>query len=767
MNNLDRAMNNLDRALQAITDHKKELVAVVVHLNDTYLIDDRPKRQLPGFAKIIATINQLRTHIENETGKDLLLVVHSGDFLSPSLVGRKDKGAAMVALLNMARVKYCVLGNHEFDDGARVLARRLRQANFKVLLANATDRTNLIKQDHPTPPRRPINIEQYVVWPEGDSPPRVALTGVVSADVRKSFVSPHRTQRDAKGNPVKVEWNFTPPNEAVIQAWNAIKNGEDDASTTKVALTTNIPFRFVLTHATQIEDNQLRRQITETPRTYILGGHDHHIQHVDYDEKIFIGKNLANAETMRVMLPLAGGRSICNEVDAACARLQARQRKALRYPEDLEAVLLTASDLDRKVLRDRIKEAAARVGGFRNLKEALKAARSEVDIPAFVLTYADHELVDEDAADIIRKALTKVKRKDDNEDVCDFTGTIAKFEARDGFIRLVPTNMGVFVAECVRLEAEDRRPAGDQDPVVAIINSGAFRCDSELEPKLRVRDLRETFLFDNDEAIMVLKVNADVVDKLIKHGQTKPGTGAFPQFAGHRKGTTGTVWLAISSFLLTRSDNNDGYDEVLHESWGSPPPKGKGLLDPAATQKEAIKDAKPYGRFSIIDAVKERAKTVKDYPPKEMPSEPKGKAVKGTDRTVKLLQTYVETFYKETRPHANSFSNKDNFQEWLGTDEPISQWPAIQRARNNVRKFLRQLPTVAAYSNVAAHSNTGSKGKTASRKAWTAAQIELLALQKSLLNKDDLTLPERVEYFWLFDLAARGIPGWGNLPALT
>lgn len=461
-------MNNLDRALQAITDHKKELVAVVVHLNDTYLIDARPERRLPGFARIVATIKRLRAHIKNETGKDLLLVVHSGDFLSPSLVGntkdkdtgKKDHGQTMVRLLNAARVRYCVLGNHEFDYGAKVLADRLREAEFKVLLANTTDRTDLIKREQ---------LGRYVVWPEGDSHPRIALTGVVSADVHKSFVSPHKTEVDTKGNPKKVDWKFTPPSEGVIQAWNKIQYDEDDASNTKVAFTTNIPFRFVLTHGTQDDDNQLRRQITETPRTYILGGHDHHIQHVDYDEKIYIGKNLANAETMRVMLPLAGGRSIFNEVYAAYERLQARQPdKRLRYPQDLEAVLLTASDLDREVLRDRIQKAAPAEGS--DLKEALSKARSERDIPAFVLSYDDHDMSDVAADEIIQTALGKVRCTGDHDEVCDFTGTIDKFEARDGYIRQESTNMGVFVAECIRLEAKARleakpgQPTDDQDP---------------------------------------------------------------------------------------------------------------------------------------------------------------------------------------------------------------------------------------------------------------------------------------------------------------
>jgi hypothetical protein len=60
-------MNMLGKVLQAITDHKNELAAVVLHLNDTYLIEKRPDRKLPGFARLIATIRLLRAHIEEVT----------------------------------------------------------------------------------------------------------------------------------------------------------------------------------------------------------------------------------------------------------------------------------------------------------------------------------------------------------------------------------------------------------------------------------------------------------------------------------------------------------------------------------------------------------------------------------------------------------------------------------------------------------------------------------------------------------------------------
>jgi 2',3'-cyclic-nucleotide 2'-phosphodiesterase (5'-nucleotidase family) len=729
-------MNVLGEVLQAITDHKNELAAVVVHLNDTYLIEKREDRKLPGFARLIATIRRLWAYIEKETGEDLLLVVHSGDFLSPSLVSKEDKGEAMVKLLNMARVNYCVLGNHEFDYGAEVLADRLREANFQVLLSNATDLTGLIKREDPYGPTRPIKIRRGVVWREFCVPMRILLTGVVSVDVQKSFVSPVQNKLLPRNQRKKVKWTFTHPSEAVIQVWNEYEDNEDAASDTKAAFSTNVPFRIVLTHATQDEDRQLRRQIPDAPRTYILGGHDHDIEYADDGRQVPVMKNLANAETVRVTLLLAGGKSVYEKVYAAYARLQKRASpRTLRYPEDLEAVLLTASDLDSDVLRDRIKNAAPG-----NLEEAIIAAKSDLDDLNFVLRYDDHEPPAEDADEIIQEALGKVKRDGDDDPVCDFSAKTKKLDARDGHIRKEPTNMGVFVAECVR------RQAGAQ---VAIINSGAFRCDSELEAKLSVRDLRETFLYDADDAIMVLEVEPNVVAALIKHGRqpAKLGTGAFPQIAGDPSGATGKVRLAISSYLLTRSDSIDGYDAVLHEVWGVPVEHSPTVEE---TRKAARKASAAEPSFSIVKAVTEQGQALAAHPPEEMFDQPAGQTVSGTDQILGLLQTYAAVFREAINPKTIALGSDEGFERWLGTDAPIAEWPEIQQARDKVRAFLRQLPAVAAYYLAE---------KDDWLEAWTVAEEELVALQKAL-EGHDFKFPYATNYAWMFDLAARGIPGW-------
>jgi 2',3'-cyclic-nucleotide 2'-phosphodiesterase (5'-nucleotidase family) len=706
--------SELDRALQKITEYKNELVAVVVHLNDTYQLEERKERKLPGFPRIIATVDRLRTHIKAETGVDRLLVVHSGDFLSPSLLARRDHGKAMVELLNKVGVDYCVLGNHEFDNGVKEeLTYRLNEANFTVLLANATHPTGLIE------------VKRGAIWPEdhGHSPPLVALTGLVSADVHKSFEGPDPDPYIALVPPEKRKkwkWRFTPPNEALIEWLEELRSLER-------RFITKIPFRIVLTHATQNEDRLLRRQIPEMPRTYILGGHDHDIEWVEDDKEVFVMKNLSNAETVRVILLLAGGESVADEVFRTYQRLQARESaardKTLQYPEDLEAVLLPASDMDSNVMKDRIKNAKPDTG-YDDLYEAVMQAQFKPDILTFKLRYEDHEQAAQKDIDDVETALNAVSRKDDGEPVCDFSGDTAKLEARDAHIRRQQTNMGVFVAECVRRQA---------DAKVAIIQAGAFRCDSELDAKLSVRDLRETFLFDQADAIMVLDLDSTVVDAFIKYGTqaAKGGTGAFAQVADERKGATGTVRIAISSYLLT-GNNNDGYDAILQNAWGLP-----SIDKTHGAARNAIAD-----EFSITYAVKHQGPHVSFI-------QPAGDADGDTSTIIGLLKTYADTFWAHIDPDRES---SEKFRRWLGTDEPAAPSPEIEKARQAVRAFLRQLPGVAAYAN---ESDWNS--------AWTAAEQQLEALQETLVGHDAV-FRDRRDYARMFDMAARGMPGWFYRP---
>ncbi|HSB25546.1 MAG TPA: metallophosphoesterase, partial [Burkholderiaceae bacterium] len=111
----------LSKVIQLIQQEQDRFVAAVVHLNDTYVIEERAGR-LPGFPRLIATIQYLRDQVTRVTGQiNRVLVLHSGDFIGPSLLSNHDHGASITELLHRAGLDYCLPGNHEFDHGVTEL----------------------------------------------------------------------------------------------------------------------------------------------------------------------------------------------------------------------------------------------------------------------------------------------------------------------------------------------------------------------------------------------------------------------------------------------------------------------------------------------------------------------------------------------------------------------------------------------------------------------------------------------------------------------
>lgn len=118
--------------------------AVIIGINDVYRIEGLDNSSAGGMARVRA----LRAKLER-TSPDLLLL-HAGDFLSPSFLGRTYAGAQMIDLMNImdgnprpgafdARM-FVAFGNHEFDathcgrDGP--LANLVAASEFAWLAAN-------------------------------------------------------------------------------------------------------------------------------------------------------------------------------------------------------------------------------------------------------------------------------------------------------------------------------------------------------------------------------------------------------------------------------------------------------------------------------------------------------------------------------------------------------------------------------------------------------------------------------------------------------
>src|SRR5215813_2928812 len=290
MTNTARFQNLVD----GLHKYSDRLVCAIVHLNDTYLIEERPPR-LPGFPRLIATVNELRQHARcRTTGADRLVVVHSGDFLGPSRVGKRDKGAAMVDLLNRSGLAYCVIGNHEFDYKAADLEEQLGKATFEVLSCNVSVPSS-------------ITSRETALWPSTANA-QVALTGVVSKSVHRSF---------------DRSWTFTRATRALCEF--SRRNS-------------SVPFRVVLSHATRDQDRILRKALGDAWRTVVLGGHDHHIHWAERDSRPPLYKNRSNLETVRVLLLLAGGDFAMQQLNDSYARL----KKRLGSPPPLDATTVEA-----------------------------------------------------------------------------------------------------------------------------------------------------------------------------------------------------------------------------------------------------------------------------------------------------------------------------------------------------------------------------------------------------------------------------------------
>ncbi len=108
----------------------------VLHSNDVHSqIDPFPLNhtRFPGkggFARRLAYIQQIRRS-DSQT-----LVFDSGDFFQGTPFFNFYKGKLEIELMNRMHLDAVTIGNHEFDNGLDMLAKRFSEANFPIVNAN-------------------------------------------------------------------------------------------------------------------------------------------------------------------------------------------------------------------------------------------------------------------------------------------------------------------------------------------------------------------------------------------------------------------------------------------------------------------------------------------------------------------------------------------------------------------------------------------------------------------------------------------------------
>lgn len=108
----------------------------ILHFNDTHShIDPQRSGDLQGRGGVIeqaAFIEQVR----EEEGKRNVLLVHAGDFGQGTSYFTELGGNIEIDVMNDLGFDVITLGNHEFDNGAAELARRLKNLKADVVCAN-------------------------------------------------------------------------------------------------------------------------------------------------------------------------------------------------------------------------------------------------------------------------------------------------------------------------------------------------------------------------------------------------------------------------------------------------------------------------------------------------------------------------------------------------------------------------------------------------------------------------------------------------------
>ena len=108
---------------------------VILHTNDTHshiepFNDKNEGDDVGGVLRRNTFIQETRREYPNT------LLVDAGDFSQGTPYFNLFKGFPEIELMNKMGYDVVALGNHEFDNGSKALAKRLKIADFKVLCAN-------------------------------------------------------------------------------------------------------------------------------------------------------------------------------------------------------------------------------------------------------------------------------------------------------------------------------------------------------------------------------------------------------------------------------------------------------------------------------------------------------------------------------------------------------------------------------------------------------------------------------------------------------
>jgi 5'-nucleotidase / UDP-sugar diphosphatase len=250
----------------------------IIQLNDVYEIFPLPTR-VAGKYEERGGLAYVATLIREARQRGPVLVLHAGDFLSPSLLSIKfkHKGTQMIEAMNAFGVDVVTFGNNEFDVGCGALADRIRESTFDWVSAN-------------------VRLPSEMNVPQGKILPYRMLA---AAGLRIGVFG--LTRQLAPVHCESGQITFDDPSAAASSAVEQLRKEQADLI-------------VALTHSTIAEDRALAAAVPDID--LIVGGHDHHPM-ADVVGKTLITKAGANATALglvRVTATRADGRLVVEKI---------------------------------------------------------------------------------------------------------------------------------------------------------------------------------------------------------------------------------------------------------------------------------------------------------------------------------------------------------------------------------------------------------------------------------------------------------------------
>lgn len=203
----------------------------ILHFNDTYELEPAGDGRRGGAARAATVLK--------EYAEENPLILFSGDAIGGSALTAPRQGQAMIEALNALGVQYAALGNHEFDFGPEIAAKRIEESNFTWLSANLIN----TKTEKPVVGALPSVLTQW-------NGIKVGLIGLVGNWLEDSSVGPDARYDDYLVHGREIAKKFKSEGADIVIA---------------------------LTHMNMADDEILAREIPEID--LVLGGHDHDPMH--------------------------------------------------------------------------------------------------------------------------------------------------------------------------------------------------------------------------------------------------------------------------------------------------------------------------------------------------------------------------------------------------------------------------------------------------------------------------------------------------------